>query len=576
MVLEPKSALAKPKRGHIPAPRAPAAARGRDRASTTALATAAMAAVVVATVGLPSSSPAAIDRTEAACALTLNKDLLKAATARNKALGGCLKDFAKGKNSDLAACIAADPKGKIAKAQAKAQAHEDSKCAGPPVLIASGAASNMQAAADGAALSVEVLFGPDLNAAALKEADGKAAAKCQQKVVKRVTKCGELRLKAFNKCAKTALKNGGGLPEVESCVAALSADPKLDKACAKTSADLEKKCLARGVPLSSVFPHCDTSSPQAAADCFDLPLRCQLCQDLNSAARLNADCDGFDDGAANGSCAYGELLALSYNVAGLPDIYSGSIPSLYTPIISPLLNAYDLVLVQESWQTPDDNPLAPLRVYHELLVADADHPYLSIPAPHPFGGDPTRPSALVSDGLNRFSTLPFGDLTRVAWAGCHESSADCLAFKGFSVARTELAAGLSVDVYNLHMEAGGDVEDELLRDAGLTQMLDHMAAFSAGRAVIMGGDFNLHTDEEPDSSQFQRLVAEGGLSDVCAALACPEGGRIDKFLFRSGGGVTITPTSWNFETARFVVPWTGDPLSDHDALAVNFRWSAGP
>jgi hypothetical protein len=269
----------------------------------------------------------------------------------------------------------------------------------------------------------------------------------------------------------------------------------------------------------------------------------------------------------------GSFLALSYNVAGLPEGISGSHPEVNTPLISPLLNRYDLVLVQESWQTPEENPFAPLRVYHELLVVDAEHPYRSVPATHPLGMDPTRPTAILGDGLNRFSRFPFEPVVRTAWATCHPSAADCLAFKGFSVARTTLAPGLGVDVYNLHMEAGGDPEDDQARDAGVAQLAAFIATFSVDRAVIVGGDFNLHTDREPDATIFQRLLTEAGLTDVCAALACPEPGRIDKFTFRSGGGVTITPLSWRFETDVFVRD-DGEPLSDHDALAVRFGWSA--
>jgi endonuclease/exonuclease/phosphatase family metal-dependent hydrolase len=274
-----------------------------------------------------------------------------------------------------------------------------------------------------------------------------------------------------------------------------------------------------------------------------------------------------------GKADSGEFLALTYNVAGLPEGISGSMPARFTPLISPLLNGYDLVLVQESWQTPDPNPLAPLRVYHELLAADARHPYRSESAPLPLGSDPRRPGALVSDGLNRFSQFPFEPVIRTAWEDCDNSAADCLAFKGFSVARTEFAAGVTIDVYNLHMEAGGTRHDEELRGQGVTLLADFISDFSAGRAVIVGGDFNLHTDEEPDSSQFQRLLAAAGLTDVCAALGCPQPGRIDKFLFRSSDAIAIEPLSWHFETDVFVSD-EGEPLSDHDALAVRFEWSA--
>jgi endonuclease/exonuclease/phosphatase family metal-dependent hydrolase len=269
--------------------------------------------------------------------------------------------------------------------------------------------------------------------------------------------------------------------------------------------------------------------------------------------------------------ASGEFLALSYNVAGLPEGLSGSHPLTNTPIISSLLNAYDVVVVQESWQTPDPNPLAPLRVYHELLVADADHPYKSVPLPQPIYTDPRRPSAILSDGLAVFSRFPFTGVDHDPWATCWASAADCLAMKGFMVARTTISPGVTVDVYDLHMEAGGDPEDDVARDQGVTQLALFINTYSAGRPLIVGGDFNLHTDGEPDSSQFQRLLAETGSTDVCAALGCPQPGRIDKFLFRSGAGITITPLSWQFETAIFVDP-QGEPLSDHDPLAVRFRW----
>jgi hypothetical protein len=267
----------------------------------------------------------------------------------------------------------------------------------------------------------------------------------------------------------------------------------------------------------------------------------------------------------------GDFLALSYNVAGLPQGISGSDPETNTPLIAPLLNGYDLVLMQETWKTPDPNPLAPLRVYHEILEAGSLHPFKSVSAPLPFGTDPRRPEAIVSDGLNRFSRFPFSTLTKQAWETCHPSAADCLALKGFDMARTTIAPGVTVDVYDLHMEAGGEPQDDVARDLGITQLSTFIQTMSAGRPVIVGGDFNLHTDAEPDATQFQRLLTETGLQDVCATLGCPQPGRIDKFLFRSSAAVTLTPQSWRFETDVFRRA-DGEPLSDHDALAVRFGW----
>jgi endonuclease/exonuclease/phosphatase family metal-dependent hydrolase len=131
---------------------------------------------------------------------------------------------------------------------------------------------------------------------------------------------------------------------------------------------------------------------------------------------------------------------------------------------------------------------------------------------------------------------------------------------------------MTVDIYNLHMEAGGAPEDEVLREQGVDQLLASMSTYSAGRAIIIGGDFNLHTDEEPDGTTYQRLLTSAGLTDVCAAVNCGDDGRIDKFAFRSNDTVVITPLSWSNEDALFQ-DGGGVDLSDHEPIAVEFQWA---
>lgn len=280
----------------------------------------------------------------------------------------------------------------------------------------------------------------------------------------------------------------------------------------------------------------------------------------------------------------GELLALTYNVAGLPDVLSDSEPAINMPYISPLLNDYDLVLVQEDWLTPDPNP-GELVVYHDLLAAQALHPYQSVPAPVPFGTDPERPQAVLSDGLNRFSQSEFGPLTRVRWEGCFGGfdtsdggAADCLALKGFSVATHVLAPGVEVDIYNLHGEAGNTDEDQASSAAGFQQLAAFINERSAGRAVLLGGDTNLHDDPgTPDEATWDGLQAATGLVDVCAVVDCgADATRIDKFAFRSSETLTLEPLGHHFEREKFVRPDDQAPLSDHDALAVRFRWTLQP
>src|SRR5690606_31024930 len=79
----------------------------------------------------------------------------------------------------------------------------------------------------------------------------------------------------------------------------------------------------------------------------------------------------------------GTFELLSYNVAGLPEGLSSSHPETNHPLISPGLNAYDLVSVQEDFS------------YHELLVDSLTLPHVT---------EPTWPKERpMGDGLAYFS-----------------------------------------------------------------------------------------------------------------------------------------------------------------------------
>jgi len=306
--------------------------------------------------------------------------------------------------------------------------------------------------------------------------------------------------------------------------------------------------------------------------------------------------DEGDEAAAGGATATsttaagasGELDLLSYNVAGLPEPLSGSEPAENMPLIGPRLNDHDLVLLQETWKTPDPNPLAPLRVYHEELESRVDFEHRSVSAELPLGDDAARPEAILADGLNVFSRFPLGEVTRVRWEGCfggadtsQGGAGDCLAEKGFLVTTVRFADGVDVDVYDLHAEAGSTEEDQALQADDYEQLAAFVAEHSAGHPVLLAGDTNLHTDDpvdpdhpegEGDLAIWAAFLEETGLTDVCAALDCADPGAIDKAAFRSDGGIIIEPLTHNNPTTDFTRD-DGEPLSDHPPLAVRFRWS---
>ena len=317
-------------------------------------------------------------------------------------------------------------------------------------------------------------------------------------------------------------------------------------------------------------------------------------------ALVAAACSGDDDagtGSADAAPATtttaagqgGELDLLSYNVAGLPEVLSGSEPSVNMPLIGPKLNDYDLVVLQETWKTPDPNPAAPIRVYHEELESRVDFEYASASPDQPFGGDPDRLEALLADGLNQFSRYPFGDVTRVRWDGCfggadqsRGGAGDCLSLKGFMVSTVTLADGVEVDVYDLHAEAGSTPQDQALQAADYDQLAAFIEEHSAGHAVLLAGDTNLHTWTTPDPDHpegegdleiWQAFLDRTGLTDVCDAVECDDPSAIDKAAFRSDDGITLEPLRHTNPTDTFVRD-DGEPLSDHPPLAVTFRWAA--
>jgi hypothetical protein len=247
-------------------------------------------------------------------------------------------------------------------------------------------------------------------------------------------------------------------------------------------------------------------------------------------------------------------MALTYNIAGLPWGLSKSDPEKNTPQISPLLNPFDLVLMQEDF------------AYTQKLASKANHPYKSKP------GLPQ--GAVLNDGLTLFSSFLFQNLTRHKWFSCFgifDNKNDCLAAKGFSVAEVELSKGVWVDVYNLHMDAGQTTGDFNARAAQVVQLLLELSVRSKGRAVIVVGDTNLKFGKTVDNEGlFETLLKQGGLTDACRALSCGDD-RIDRIMYRGSATLELNALSWAVDTT--FVDKDGKNLSDHEAVAVKLGWT---
>lgn len=254
-----------------------------------------------------------------------------------------------------------------------------------------------------------------------------------------------------------------------------------------------------------------------------------------------------------GEVRAGALNVMSYNVAGLLEPLSASHPAVNSSLISPHLNALDLVLVQEDFY------------YHADLARQVELPYHGPTDPR---WNPFRPG----DGLCRFSRFAFADHQRQTWTRCHgvlDSANDCLTDKGFAVSWTELAPGVFVDVYNLHLDAGSGSQDEAARAAQVQQLLGWLRQRSADRALIVAGDSNLDSARDADRASLQQLVDEGGLSDACASLDCGDE-RIDRVWIRSSEQLQLQVRDWRIPDD--FVDAAGEPLSDHEPVVVRLGW----
>lgn len=301
-----------------------------------------------------------------------------------------------------------------------------------------------------------------------------------------------------------------------------------------------------------------------------------------SAAGGASDTTAPADEGASGAFTY-----LTYNVAGLPQEVSSENPEVHIPLISPLLEPFDIVVTQEDfdWWTED---LAELDFvnYHERLRADTTHEYATAQHPGPAavgidGSDPERPLPSVGDGLGILSRFPLRDEVRVPWTHCRglvDSASDCLAMKGFMVATVELTTGVEVDVYTLHAEAGSDPEDNVLQEEQFAQLAAFIDEHSVDRAIILGGDTNLHLepgeeDQAHDTPVWEDFLAATGLTDVCSVVECPEPGAIDKVAWRDADGLAFEPQTFVHENETFSGP-EGEALSDHPPVSVDWTWTA--
>lgn len=264
----------------------------------------------------------------------------------------------------------------------------------------------------------------------------------------------------------------------------------------------------------------------------------------------------------------GSFRVLSLNVAGLPGIISSGNPTANTVKMSPLLNAYELVSVQEDF------------AYHKQLISEVTLPYLT----------ETSGNVPLGDGMNFMSAFPLHETTRYKWKdsyGFITNGADQMTPKGILYSSMEISDGCYIDIYNIHTDAGTDPGSMKARESNLRQLAELINQRSVGRAVIVIGDTNCRYTRD----KIGECVLEPcGLTDVWVeymrggvepvygsdALIDAENRNsaynevVDKIWYRSGESVKLSAEYYELMTD--FVDEDGNQLSDHYPITATFRY----
>lgn len=254
--------------------------------------------------------------TQQACLNGVNKNGAAVFKTQGKAHLGCLKGAGKGVLTGTAqACLTADAKGAVAKAQSKTTAAAAKSCGTPPSFGFTSAATVNSAAKQANLDLVGDIYGPNLDAAVLSCASSKAGCGCQQKISKDLEALAAAKLATFVGCKKSVLKAGASsAAALGDCVnnggmagsIAQDTKGKIGKVFSKLTDDIIKACDTPNVTASAFPGACNgVGGGGALASCLDFQVECRVCQAINEMDALFVNCDLFDNGVADASCESG-------------------------------------------------------------------------------------------------------------------------------------------------------------------------------------------------------------------------------------------------------------------------------
>ena len=277
----------------------------------------------------------------------------------------------------------------------------------------------------------------------------------------------------------------------------------------------------------------------------------------------------------------GSFNITTYNIDGFPDYIGGNSNTNATAIAGILETlALDIVVFQEVFTVTKHNIFT-------TNTTTATYPYRS----NHFRGT----NISFGDGLMQYSRFPFDKTTagfnRVRWAKCSGdligyllglyANPDCQTEKGFTMSQTEITEDLVIDLYNLHMDAGGDPASVEARTVSMAQLADYINTVSLGHVVVIAGDFNLEWSDSPENRQImEQFLADTGITLACVAMTGSLDNCNNNFNFPDHIGYrnndSFALTFLSLEHIPELIDENGEDLSDHKALKAEIAWQRLP
>ena len=137
------------------------------------------------------------------------------------------------------------------------------------------------------------------------------------------------------------------------------------------------------------------------------------------------------------------------------------------------------------------------------------------------------------------------------------------------MARLALPDGAELDVWNTHLDAGGSDEDRAARRAQLDRLATAIEAHSNGRALLVGGDFNLEWDDPLDRALAESFRDRLGLAIAAQTPSAGWESHLDYLLLRSGSDARLLGIGGGKDDG--MVGNASAALSDHPAIFLRVR-----